>query len=262
MLLLRSTLIISSTNTFRPPFSPSSPLPLLFLSSSPSFSSFSSFLLPFLLFRSFPSLVAGVTSSASSPSFSKEEEEEEEEEAGVVRRSHRAAMRRQPPPSPSEEAKGGKRRRTGEQSEDEEEERNERRDKNIGTAIFTNSGHQGPVKGPARAKAPSDMVKHCNTLGRSVNGCRRPGSKAKAWQEIELCVLSDADKRELDVFETRLLSVLRRDCMKDELFQGMHGPVYVGPGVDVTRADDNSILLLTMKLSRVWPSHATDALAL
>ena len=250
MLLLRSTLIISSTNTFRPPFSPSSPLPLLFLSSSPSFSSFSSFLLPFLLFRSFPPLVAAYSS--------KEEEEEEEEEAGVVRRSHRAAMRRQPPPS----EKGGKRRRTGEQSEDEEEERNERRDKNIGTAIFTNSGHQGPVKGPARAKAPSDMVKHCNTLGRSVNGCRRPGSKAKAWQEIELCVLSDADKRELNVFESNLLSVLRRDCMQDELFQGMHGPVYVGPRVDVTRADDNSILLLTMKLSRVWPSHATDALTL
>ena len=180
-----------------------------------------------------------VTSSASSPSFSKEEDEEEEEEA-----------------------KGGKRRRRGEQSEDEEEERNERRDKNIGTAIFTNSGHQGPVKGPARAKAPSDMVKHCNTLGRSVNGCRRPGSKAKAWQEIELCVLSDADKRELNVFESNLLSVLRRDCMQDELFQGMHGPVYVGPRVDVTRADDNSILLLTMKLSRVWPSHATDALTL
>jgi hypothetical protein len=50
--------------------------------------------------------------------------------------------------------------------------------------------------------------------------------------------------------------------MQDELFQGMHGPVYVGPRVDVTRADDNSILLLTMKLSRVWPSHATDALTL
>ena len=42
-----------------------------------------------------------------------------------------------------EEEKGGKRRRRGEEREYEEE---EERKKNIGTALFTNGGHQGPVK--------------------------------------------------------------------------------------------------------------------
>jgi len=169
-----------------------------------------------------------------SSSSSSEDEEEEEEE----------------------EEKGGKRRRRGEEREYEEE---EERKKNIGTALFTNGGHQGPVKGPARSLAPASMIAHCNAWGRRSNRHHLLGSKAKPWQKLELCVLEECDRSMLNEFESRLLAILSRDGMREEHFQGRNGPVYQGPGVDLTRADDGSILLLTMDISVIWPSHGTDA---
>ena len=94
-----------------------------------------------------------------------------------------------------EEEKGGKRRRRGEEREYEEE---EERKKNIGTALFTNGGHQGPVKGPARSLAPARMIAHCNAWGRRSNRHHLLGSKAKPWQKLELCVLEECDRSMLN----------------------------------------------------------------